>query len=80
MSDSNGYDCRGEDEALRHELAELVEHQARSDQRLTTAASGVFATMDRLSVSLGRIDAIEQEQRRHGRLLDAIAARVGAIL
>ncbi len=59
MSAANGYDARGEDTAIRAELADLVDHQARTDGRVTDLASAQVTTLDRVAVGLGRISTLE---------------------
>ena len=73
MSD---YDAEGEIAAVRMELANVVDHQARSDQRLTSALTGNFNTMDRLSVALGRLSDVERTVQRIEKIVSRIAVKL----
>lgn len=59
MSGGNGYDYRGEDEALRRELQQVSDRQVSADQRITQTISATFTTIDRLASGLGRIADVE---------------------
>ena len=77
MSLGNGYDVRGEDEALRREIDRLDRHQTSTDQRLTQTVSATFTTIDRLAVGLGRIADLERAALRHTKLLEALCRAHG---
>jgi len=64
MSDGNGYDARGEDQAIRVELQAQVEHSAATDRRVSELASEQSTTLDRIAVGLGRISTLEEKINR----------------
>lgn len=84
VSSGNGYDARGEDTAIRRELGDLVQHQARTDERLSRTVGDIHTTIDRLAGGLGRLSSIEEaltlilkRQARMEATLDALAKAHG---
>jgi hypothetical protein len=65
--DSNGYDARSEDAAIRTELRELDERQTKASVRIADAGAQNRTTIDRLAVALGRLSTLEMK-------LDALLA------
>lgn len=59
MSDANGYDAKGEVEAVRRELANLEGHQARRDQAVAQLFGVCVETRDRIAVALVRLSNVE---------------------
>lgn len=60
MSNGNGYDYAGEDAALRKDIQDVVQHQARTDERLARTVGDISVTIDRLATGLGRLSSIEE--------------------
>lgn len=86
MSHPNGhdYDAPGEDQALRRELSDLVQHQARTDERLARTVGEIHTILDRLAGGLGRLASIDEaltlllkRQARMEATLDALAKAHG---